>query len=95
MEDFCSIEDARKQPVKLLGLVKDTKAAATAEASKAGLLRAYGEIAKKGNSEILFPVLEKQIVSWIIKQLNECKEFTTKECGLIALEQVIIVYIFI
>lgn len=88
MEEFCNIEDARKMPVKLLGLMRDNKAAATAEAAKAGLLKAYAEIAKKGNSASMHPALEKQVVPWIIKQLNDCKETTTKENGLIALDQV-------
>lgn len=89
MEEFCAIEDARKVPVRLLGLVKDTKAAATAEAAKAGLLQSYAEIAQKANPEKLFPVFEKHVLTWTIRQLNECKELSTKEAGLSVLEQVI------
>jgi hypothetical protein len=94
MEEFCSIEDAKKQPVKLLGLVKDIKAAANNEAAKAGLLRAYAEIAKKGDATALFPSLDKYIMSWVVRQLNDCKDITTKEAGLAALEQVIMLIVF-
>lgn len=88
MEEHCQVEDAKKQPVRLLGLVRDTKAAATNEAAKAGLLRAYAEIARKGEASALFPIFDKQVLGWIIRQLNECKELSTKEAGLIAIEQV-------
>lgn len=93
MEEFCATEDARKVPVRLLGLVRDTKAAATAETAKAGLLQSYGEIALRGDPEKLFPVFEKHILPWTIKQLIECKELSTKETGLFVLEQVINFYI--
>jgi len=89
MEEFCTIEDARKAPVRLLGFVKDVKAAATAEAAKTGLLQSYAEIAQKGDPQELFPVFEKHILPWTIKQLHECKELSTKEAGLSVLEQVI------
>ncbi|KAG5329833.1 MROH1 protein, partial [Acromyrmex charruanus] len=82
MEEFCTVEDARKAPVRLLGFVKDTKAAATAEAAKAGLLQSYAEIAQKGDPQELFPVFEKHVLPWTIKQLQECKELSTKEAGL-------------
>ncbi|KAG5305866.1 MROH1 protein, partial [Pseudoatta argentina] len=82
MEEFCTVEDARKAPVRLLGFVKDTKAAATAEAAKAGLLQSYAEIAQKGDPQELFPVFEKHVLPWTIKQLQECKELSTKETGL-------------
>lgn len=88
MEDSCNIEDSRKQPVKLLGLVKDVKALITAEHAKAGLLKCYAEIMRKGNAEILFPEIERHILPWIIRQLHDCKEIMAKEAGLIALEQV-------
>ncbi|KAK0166476.1 hypothetical protein PV328_004896 [Microctonus aethiopoides] len=88
MDAACSVEDTRKNPTKLLGLMKDTKAAASAEACKAGLLRCYGEICKKGDISKLFTHLEKHILPWIVKQLNECKEITAKESALFALEQV-------
>lgn len=88
MEEFCNVEDARKAPLRLLGFVKDTKAAATAEAAKAGLLYSYAEIAQKGDPKELFPVFEKHVLSWTIKQLHECKELSTKEAGLSVLEQV-------
>ncbi|EGI58311.1 PREDICTED: maestro heat-like repeat-containing protein family member 1 [Acromyrmex echinatior] len=88
MEEFCTVEDARKAPVRLLGFVKDTKAAATAEAAKAGLLQSYAEIAQKGDPQELFPVFEKHVLPWTIKQLQECKELSTKEAGLSVLEQV-------
>ncbi|XP_031777051.1 maestro heat-like repeat-containing protein family member 1 isoform X2 [Nasonia vitripennis] len=87
MEESCKVEDARKQPVKLLGLVKDAKAAASNEAAKAGLLRTYAEIARKADAAALFPALEKQILPWIIRQLADCKEYSAKEAGLVALEQ--------
>ncbi|XP_058805829.1 maestro heat-like repeat-containing protein family member 1 [Phymastichus coffea] len=87
IEEFCHVEDARKQPVRLLGLVKDTKAAATNEAAKAGLLKSYAEITRRGDAAILFPALEKHIFPWIIRQLNDCKEISTKGAGLIAIEQ--------
>jgi hypothetical protein len=89
MEEFCAIEDARKAPVRLLGFVKDTKAAATAEAAKAGLLQSYAEIAQRGDPKELYPVYEKHILPWTIKQLIECKELPAKEAGLSVLEQVI------
>lgn len=88
MEEFCTAEDGRKAPVRLLGFVKDTKAAATAEAAKAGLLQSYAEIAQKADPEELFPVFEKHVLPWTIKQLHECKELSTKEAGLSVLEQV-------
>ncbi|KAI4498116.1 hypothetical protein M0802_006940 [Mischocyttarus mexicanus] len=88
MEEACMTEDTRKIPVRLLGLVKDSKAIATAEAAKAGLLRCYAEIAQRGDVEKLYPSFEKNILSWIIRQLSDCKELTTKEAGLLALEQV-------
>ncbi|XP_077256814.1 maestro heat-like repeat-containing protein family member 1 [Temnothorax americanus] len=88
MEEFCTVEDARKAPVRLLGFVKDTKAAATAEAAKAGLLNSYAEIAQKGDPQELFPMFEKHVLPWTIKQLHECKELSTKEAGLLVLEQV-------
>lgn len=89
MEEHCQVEDAKKQPVRLLGLVRDSKAAATNEAAKAGLLRAYAEIARKGEAQALFPYYDKQVLGWIIRQLNECKELSSKEAGLIAIEQVV------
>ncbi|KMQ97699.1 heat repeat-containing protein 7a [Lasius niger] len=89
MEDFCAAEDVRKVPVKLLGLMRDAKAAATAEAAKAGLLQSYAEIARKGDPKKFFPAFEKHVLPWTIKQLNECKELSTKEAGLSVLEQVI------
>lgn len=89
MEDCCAAEDLRKVPVRLLGLVKDAKAAACAEAAKAGLLRAYGEICRKADPVFMYTIIEKQILPWILRQLNECKEISTKEAGLVALEQVI------
>ncbi|KAL6261907.1 hypothetical protein P5V15_006990 [Pogonomyrmex californicus] len=88
MEEFCIVEDARKAPMKLLGFVKDTKAAATAEAAKAGLLQSYAEIAQKGDPQKFFSVFEKHVLPWTIKQLHECKELSTKEAGLSVLEQV-------
>lgn len=88
MEEFCAAEDARKAPVRLLGFVMDTKAAATAEAAKAGLLQSYAEIAQRGDPKELFPVYEKHILPWTIKQLIECKELSAKEAGLSVLEQV-------
>lgn len=78
--------------MRLLGLVKDAKAAATNEAAKAGLLKAYAEIARRGDAAALFPSLEKHIFSWIIRQLNDCKEISTKEAGLVAMEQVITIF---
>ena len=88
MEESCNTEDSRKKPVKLLGLVKDVKAAATAEHARAGLLRSYAEIMRKGNPALLFPEIERHILPWIIRQLHDCKELTAKEAGLIALEHV-------
>lgn len=89
MEEFCTIEDTRKVRVKLLGLMKDTKAAATAEAAKAGLLKSYAEIAQRGDPQKFFSAFEKHVLPWTVKQLNECKELSTKEAGLSVLEQVI------
>ncbi|XP_024939150.1 maestro heat-like repeat-containing protein family member 1 isoform X2 [Cephus cinctus] len=88
MEDSCFMEDHRKIPVKLLGLVKDTKAAATAEAAKAGLMRCYAEMAHRTSAVEFFPAIEKHILPWTVRQLTECKELTTKESGLLALEQI-------
>ncbi|KYN02585.1 PREDICTED: maestro heat-like repeat-containing protein family member 1 [Cyphomyrmex costatus] len=88
MEEFCTMEDTRKAPVRLLGFVKDTKAAATAEIAKAGLLQSYAEIAQKGDPQELSPVFEKHVIPWTIKQLHECKELSSKEAGLSVLEQV-------
>ncbi|XP_011301504.1 maestro heat-like repeat-containing protein family member 1 [Fopius arisanus] len=88
MEAACEVEDSRKHPTRLLGLVRDSKAAASAEASKAALLRCYAEISKRSDSLILFPHIERHILPWIIKHLNDSRETTTKEAGLIALEQV-------
>ncbi|XP_012526722.2 maestro heat-like repeat-containing protein family member 1 isoform X1 [Monomorium pharaonis] len=88
MEEFCTAEDARKAPLRLLGFVKDTKAAATAEAAKAGLLQAYAEIAQNGDPQELFPMFEKHVLPWTMKQLHDCKELFTKEAGLSVLEQV-------
>ena len=88
MEDSCNIENCRKQPVKLLGLVKDTKAAALNEHAKAGLLKSYAEIMRRGNAKLLFPEIERHILHWIMRQLHDCKELAVKEAGLIALEQV-------
>lgn len=89
MEEFCATEDTRKVRVKLLGLMKDTKAAATAEAAKAGLLQSYAEIAQRGDPQTFFSTFEKHVLPWALKQLNECKELSTKEAGLSVLEQVI------
>lgn len=88
MENSCNTEDSRKQPVKLLGLVKDVKASITAEHAKGGLLKSYAEIMRKGDPEILFPEIERHILAWIIRQLHDCKEISAKEAGLVALEQV-------
>ncbi|KAG7209580.1 hypothetical protein KM043_011242 [Ampulex compressa] len=88
LEELCTVEDTRKVSMRLLGLVKDTKAAATVEASKSGLLKSYAEVANKGDSKMLYPIIEKQILLWILRQLNECKELTTKKAGLIALEEI-------
>ncbi|XP_048515831.1 maestro heat-like repeat-containing protein family member 1 isoform X2 [Athalia rosae] len=88
MEEFCATEDSRKVPVKLLGLMKDLKAAATAEAAKAGLLKCYGEIARRSNAMDVFSALDGHVLPWIIRQLNDAKELKTKEAGLLALEQV-------
>ncbi|XP_034951758.1 maestro heat-like repeat-containing protein family member 1 [Chelonus insularis] len=87
MEAACEAEDSRKNPTKLLGLMKDSKAAATAEASKASLLRCYGEIFNKSNISEIYPSIEKNILTWIMKQVIDCKEITSKEAGLSALEQ--------
>lgn len=92
MEEACMEEDTRKIPVRLLGFIKDSKAIATAEAAKAGLLRCYAEIAQRGDVEKLYPSFEENILLWIIRQLHDCKELTTKEIGLLALEQVILYF---
>lgn len=88
MEEFCAVEDAKKVRVSLLGLMRDTKTTATAEAPKAGLLQSYAEIAQRGDPQKFFSVFEKHVLPWSIKQLNECKELSTKEAGLSVLEQV-------
>ncbi|XP_029176005.1 LOW QUALITY PROTEIN: maestro heat-like repeat-containing protein family member 1 [Nylanderia fulva] len=88
MEEFCTAEDVRKVPLKLLGLMRDAKAAATAEAAKAGLLQSYAEIARKVDPKKFFPAYEKHVLPWTVKQLNESKELSTKEAGLLVLEQV-------
>lgn len=88
MEVACGVEDSRKNPTRLLGLVRDSKAAASAEATKATLLKCYAEICRRGEPSKLFSYIENFILPWIVKQLNECKETTSKEAGLIALEQV-------
>lgn len=89
MEEFCAVEDAKKVRVSLLGLMRDTKA--TTEAPKAGLLQSYAEIAQRGDPQKFFPAFEKHVLPWSIKQLNECKELSTKEAGLSVLEQVILI----
>ena len=89
-EEFYNVEESRKQPVKLLGLVRDTKQAASNEAARAGLLHAYAEIVKKADTKELYSAIEKHIAPWAIKQLQDCKEITTKEAGLLVLEQVIL-----
>ncbi|XP_063985336.1 maestro heat-like repeat-containing protein family member 1 [Diachasmimorpha longicaudata] len=88
MEAACEVEDSRKHPTRLLGLVRDSKAAASAEASKASLLRCYAEICKRSDSQILFPHIERHILPWVVKHLNDSRETTTKEAGLITLEQI-------
>lgn len=88
MEESCVAEDSKKTPVKLLGLMKDVKAAATVEAAKAGLLRSYAEIAKRADAVDMFPIIDANVLPWIIRQLNDAKELSTKEAGLLALEQV-------
>lgn len=88
MEESCLTEDSRKVPHKLLGLMKDLKAAATVEHAKAGLLKSYTEIAKRAVAKDLFPVLDNYVLPWIIRQLTDSKEILTKEAGLLALEQV-------
>lgn len=92
MEEACMAEDNRKIPVRLLGFVKDSKAIATAEAAKAGLLRCYAEIAQRGDVQKLHSSFEKNIFPWIIRQINDSKELSTKEVGLLALEQVILYF---
>ncbi|XP_014215700.1 maestro heat-like repeat-containing protein family member 1 isoform X1 [Copidosoma floridanum] len=87
MEEACAVEDARKQPVRLLGLVRDAKAAANNEAAKAGLLKAYAEIALRADSVALCTSLDNNIFPWIIRQLNDCKELGTKEAGLLAIRR--------
>ena len=88
MEDACLSEDSKRNPTKLLGLVKDTKAAASTEAVKANLLRAYAEIARRGDAARLFPAIERHILPWIVRQVHDSKDLTSKEAGLVALEQV-------
>lgn len=88
MEAACEVEDSRKHPTRLLGLVRDNKAAASAEASKASLLKCYAEVCKRSDSSVLAPHIKKHILPWVIKQLGESRETTTKEAGLIALEQI-------
>lgn len=88
MEEACAIEDSKRNPTRLLGLVRDAKAAASTEAVKANLLRSYGEIAKRSEAAKLFPAVERHILPWILRQLNESKDLNSKEAGLIALEQV-------
>lgn len=85
----CADEDLDfvRHPMKFLGLVKDVKGAAYAEARRASLLRCYGEICKRCDAPLLFPYLEEHVVHWIVKQLNDCKELSSKEAGLFALEQ--------
>ncbi|XP_008560336.1 maestro heat-like repeat-containing protein family member 1 [Microplitis demolitor] len=93
MQEACDTIDSCKNPTKLLGLMRDTRAAAGVEASKASLLRCYGEIFaihEQNNSELVYKTYladGKHILPWIIKQLTDCKEVTSKEAGLFALEQ--------
>ncbi|KAJ8688258.1 hypothetical protein QAD02_024053 [Eretmocerus hayati] len=87
-EIMCGVEDAKKQPVRLLGLVRDTRAAASNEAAKAGLLHAYAQIASRAEPAKLSAAFDTHVLPWIVRQLNDAKEISTKEAGLIAVEQV-------
>lgn len=97
MEELCQKEGERKEPVRLLGLVRDSKGVALAEAVKTGLLKSYSEIVRRADAKDIYADVQKHIVPWIIKQLNDCKKATTMEAGLLALEQVqfIIIIFFI
>lgn len=92
LEECCAIEHSKRNPTRLLGLVRDSKAAASTEAVKANLLRAYAEIARRGDAVELFSPIERHILPWIVRQLNESKDLACKEAGLVALEQVMIFY---
>ncbi|XP_066601131.1 maestro heat-like repeat-containing protein family member 1 [Prorops nasuta] len=88
LEQNCQMEDSRKIPVRLLGLVKDTKVAANVENAKTSILRCYMEIAKRADSQQLYPAIEKHILPWITRQIINSKELKTKQAGILALEQV-------
>nr|ACE75349.1 HEAT repeat-containing protein [Glyptapanteles indiensis] len=91
MQAACDIIDSQKNPTKLLGLMKDAYAVAKVEATKASLLRCYGEVfATAKNPEQVYKTYiadNKHVLPWIVKQLADCKEVTSKEAGLFALEQ--------
>uniref|UniRef100_A0ABD2XLD7 Maestro heat-like repeat-containing protein family member 1 n=1 Tax=Trichogramma kaykai TaxID=54128 RepID=A0ABD2XLD7_9HYME len=87
VEEYCNVEDARKQPLKLLGFMRDAKQAASLEAAKAGLLHAYAEICRQADAGQLMAALERHVMPWAVRQLQECRELGTKEAGLLAVEQ--------
>lgn len=92
MEEFCTMEDTRKVPVRLIVFMKDlmrdiSKATAT-DAVRAGLLQSYAEIAQRGKPQEFFPAFEKHVLPWTIKQLNLSRESSVREAGLSVLEQV-------
>lgn len=93
MDEFCTAEDTRKVPVRILGFMKDfvkdfAKAADATETAKAGLLQSYAEIAQRADPENFFPVFEEHVLPWTVKHLTASKELSTKEAGLSVLEQV-------
>ncbi|CAD6243793.1 GSCOCG00013142001-RA-CDS [Cotesia congregata] len=91
MQEACDVIDSQKNPTKLFGLMKNASAVTVVEATKASLLRCYGEIfATAKDSELVYKTYiaeNKHVLPWIVKQLTDCKEVTTKEAGLFALEQ--------
>lgn len=94
MQEFCAVEDERREPVKILGFMKDfvkdfSKTVAASEMAKAGLLQSYAEIAQRATPSEFFPTFEKHVIPWTIKQLTSSKEFSVRKAGLSVLEQVI------
>lgn len=91
MQEACDVIDSQKNPTKLFGLMKNSVAVTAVEATKASLLRCYGEIFSTARDpELVYKTYiaeNKHVLPWIIKQLTDCKEVTTKEAGLFALEQ--------
>lgn len=97
LDEFCTAEDTRKVPVRILGFMKDfvkdfAKTTDITEAAKAGLLQSYAEIAQRADPEDFFVTFEEQVLPWTVKNLTTSKELSTKEAGLSVLEHVSLIH---